>query len=93
MEKLHKIRTGKVISNKMNKTVIVAVETPKRHPIYNKAIKRTVNYMAHDEKSQCGPGDVVNIVETRPLSRTKRWRVAEIVSKGEIIEVKPEEIT
>jgi small subunit ribosomal protein S17 len=93
VEKQHKIRTGKVISNKMIKTVIVAVETPKHHPLYNKAIKRTVNYMAHDEKSECAPGDVVNIIETRPLSKVKRWRVSEIITKGQVIEVKPSEIS
>jgi small subunit ribosomal protein S17 len=77
----------------MEKTVLVAVETTKRHPLYKKSIKKTVKYQAHDEKKQCGEGDLVRIVETRPLSRKKRWRVAEIITKGELVEVKPKEIT
>ncbi len=92
MEKQHKIRTGHVVSKKMNKTVMVAVETPRHHPMYHKNIKRTVSYMVHDEKSECGLGDVVNIIETRPLSKLKRWRVAQIISKGHVPEVKPTEI-
>jgi small subunit ribosomal protein S17 len=77
----------------MDKTVVVAVETIKRHPLYKKSIRRTVKYKAHDEKKQCGEGDMVKIVETRPLSRWKHWRVAEIITKGEVVEVKPREIT
>jgi len=76
----------------MDKTVVVAVETPKRHPLYKKTIKRAVKYKAHDEKNECGLGDMVRIIETRPLSRHKRWRVAEIITKGEIAEVQPKEI-
>lgn len=92
MESKRKIRFGRVISNKMDKTVVVAVETSKRHPLYRKIIKRIIKYKAHDEKNECGPGDEVRIVETRPLSREKRWRVAEIVAKKEVVKVKPEEI-
>jgi small subunit ribosomal protein S17 len=88
-----KIRFGRVVSNRMDKTVVVAVETPKRHPIYKKTIRRVVKYKAHDEKNSCGLGDLVKIIETRPLSRHKRWRVAEIITKGEVVKVKPEEIT
>lgn len=77
----------------MDKTVVVAVETPKRHPIYKKTIRRVVKYKAHDEKKVCGLGDLVKIIETRPLSRHKRWRVAEIITKGEVVKVKPEEVT
>jgi len=77
----------------MDKTVVVSVETPKRHPIYKKTIRRVVKYKAHDEKNNCGLGDLVKIIETRPLSRHKRWRVAEIITKGEVVKVKPEEIT
>jgi len=88
-----KTRFGKVISDKMDKTVVVAVETPRRHPLYKKIIKRAVKYKAHDEKNQCKLGDTVIIVETRPLSKEKRWRVAEIVNKGEVAEIKPTEIT
>ena len=93
MDEKRKIRFGKVISDKMDKTVVVAVETPRHHPIYKKTIRRAVKYKAHDEKNQCRPGDMVRIVETRPLSKDKRWRVAEIVTKGEIAEIKPQEIT
>ncbi|HEY83456.1 MAG TPA: 30S ribosomal protein S17 [Dehalococcoidia bacterium] len=93
METKRKTRVGRVISNRMDKTVVVAVETPKRHPLYKKTIIREVKYKAHDEKNACQIGDVVRIVETRPLSRHKCWRVAEIITKGEVAEVKPEEIT
>jgi small subunit ribosomal protein S17 len=93
MQTKRKTRVGRVISNKMDKTVVVAVETIKRHPLYKKSIKKTVNYKAHDEKKQCGEGDIVKIVETRPLSKEKHWRVAEIITKGEVVEVKPKEIT
>jgi len=77
----------------MDKTVTVAVETLRRHPLYKKTIKRMVKYKAHDESNECGLGDVVRIMETRPLSRQKRWRVAEIITKGEVVEVQPKEIT
>jgi small subunit ribosomal protein S17 len=93
MEKKLKTRRGRVISNRMDKTVVVAVETPKRYPLYRKTIKRMVKYMAHDEKNQCRLGDLVRIVETRPLSRYKRWRVAEILTKGEVAEIQPKEIS
>jgi small subunit ribosomal protein S17 len=93
MEEKRKTRFGKVVSDKMDKTVVVAVETPRRHPVYKKTIRRAVKYKAHDEKNQCRPGDMVRIVETRPLSKDKRWRIAEIVTKGEVAEIKPQEIT
>jgi len=92
MEKKRKIRVGRVVSDKMDKTVIVAVETPKRHPLYKKTIRRVVKYKAHDEKNECSAGDTVRIVETRPLSREKRWRVSEIITKGEVVKVQPKEI-
>jgi len=92
MEKKRKTRFGRVVSNKMDKTVVVAVETLRHHPLYKKTIKRAVRYKAHDEKNECGPGDIVKIVETRPLSREKRWRVAEIITKGEVVAVQPKEI-
>ena len=88
-----KTRIGQVMSNKMDKTVVVAVKTLRRHPLYKKPIKRTVKHKAHDENNECRPGDIVRIIETRPLSRQKRWRIAEIITKGEVVEVKPEEIT
>jgi small subunit ribosomal protein S17 len=87
-----KTRLGYVVSDKMDKTVVVAVETPKHHPIYKKTIKRMVKYKAHNENKECKVGDKVRIVETRPLSREKRWRVAEVITKGEVVEVKPEEV-
>ena len=73
---------GSVVGAKMDKTVVVAVERITKHPFYGKYIKRRVKYAAHDEKNQCGPGDKVLIVETRPLSKTKRWRVKEILEKA-----------
>ncbi len=93
MEEKRKTRFGKVVNDKMNKTVVVAVDTPKRHPLYKKTIKRVVKYYAHDEKNQSKIGDTVKIIETRPTSKLKRWRVAEIVTKGEVTEIKPQEIT
>jgi len=93
MEEKRKIRFGRVVSDKMDKTVVVAVETPKRHPLYKKTMKRMVKFKAHDEKNQCMPGDTVRIMETRPLSREKRWRVSEIVNKKEAVEVQPKEIS
>jgi len=84
-----KVREGLVVSNKMAKTVVVAVETRAVHPLYKKAIRLTRKYKAHDENNACKPGDKVRIVETRPLSKEKRWRVAEIVSAKEIVETKP----
>jgi len=92
MEEKRKTRLGRVVSDKMEKTVIVAVDTPWKHPIYKKTVRRVVKYKVHDEKSQCKVGDTVRIVETRPLSREKRWRVAEIVAKGEVAEIKPQEV-
>ena len=93
MEVKKKTRVGRVVSNKMDKTVVVAVEVVKRHPLYNKAIKRAIKYKAHDEKNECGEGDIVRIIETRPLSKEKRWRVGEIITKKEAVEIKPGEIT
>ena len=92
MEGKHKIRTGHIVGNRMDKTVTVAVETPKRFPLYKKTLKRVVKYKAHDENNECRLGDMVKIMETRPLSRQKRWRVIEILSKGEVAEVQPKEI-
>ena len=79
---LRKVITGKVVSDKMDKTVVVAVEDSVRHPLYNKTIKRTVKYKAHDEANECRIGDRVRIMETRPLSKDKRWRVAEIIERA-----------
>jgi len=92
MQGKRKIRIGRVVSDRMDKTVVVAVETPKRHPLYKKTIKRAVKFKAHDENNECRQGDIVKIVETRPLSKEKRWRVAEIITKGEVVAVQPKEI-
>ena len=92
MERKRKTRVGRVVSDKMNKTVVVAVETLRHHPLYKKTIRRAVKYKAHDEKNECRLGDTVKIIETRPLSKEKRWRVAEIITKREVVEVQPEEI-
>ncbi|MEJ2633781.1 MAG: 30S ribosomal protein S17 [Calditrichia bacterium] len=78
---IRKTRTGVVVSDKMEKTAVVAVERLVKHPIYKKFIKRTAKFKAHDEKNECQTGDVVRIMETRPLSKTKRWRVIEIIEK------------
>ncbi len=77
-----KVRVGKVISDKMEKTVVVAVETSYKHKLYGKTMKRTFKLKAHDENNECGIGDTVRVMETRPLSKDKRWRVVEIVEKA-----------
>jgi len=77
-----KVRIGRVISNKMDKTIVVAIEDSVKHPLYGKVVKRTVKVKAHDEENTCGIGDRVKIMETRPLSRDKRWRLAEIIEKA-----------
>jgi small subunit ribosomal protein S17 len=87
-----KTRIGTVVSNKMQKTVLVAVETMKRHRLYKKTLRRTKRFKAHDEGNSCEIGDLVRIVETRPLSRDKRWRVAEVLARHEVAEVAPREI-
>ena len=92
MEKKRKIRLGRVLSRKMDKTAVVVVETSRHHPMYKKTMKKMTRYKVHDEKNECAPGDIVRLVETRPLSKEKHWRVAEIVTKAEIIEVRPEEL-
>ena len=77
-----KVRIGTVVSNKMDKTVVVAIEYNIKHPLYNKIVKRTYKLKAHDENNECGIGDRVKVMETRPLSREKRWRLVEIVEKA-----------
>ena len=79
---LRKTRTGKVVSNKMQKTVVVAVEDHVKHPLYNKIVKRTYKLKAHDENNECNIGDTVKVMETRPLSKDKRWRLVEIIEKA-----------
>jgi small subunit ribosomal protein S17 len=79
---LRKTRTGVVTSDKMDKTITVAVERKVKHPIYGKFVKKTTSFHAHDEKNECKPGDVVRIMESRPLSKLKRWRLVEIVERA-----------
>jgi len=88
-----KIRVGRVVSQKMDKTVVVSVEWSQPHRIYKKNVKRWNKFMVHDEGNSCNLGDTVRIVETRPLSKTKRWKVTEIIQKGDVAEVQPGEIT
>ena len=77
-----KTRTGKVVSDKMDKTIVVAVETRVPHPLYKKIIKRTYKLKAHDENNECHSGDTVRVMETRPLSKEKRWRLVEVIEKA-----------
>lgn len=77
-----KVRNGTVVSDKMDKTVVVAIETFVTHPLYKKQLKRTTKFKAHDENNECGIGDTVKIMETRPLSKDKRWRVVSIIEKA-----------
>ena len=79
---LRKTRVGTVVSDKMDKTVVVAIQDNVRHPLYKKIIKRTVKFKAHDEQNACGVGDKVEIMQTRPLSKDKRWRVTAIITKA-----------
>ena len=79
---LRKTRTGKVVSNKMQKTIVVAVEDHVRHPLYGKIVKRTYKLKAHDENNDCNIGDTVKVIETRPLSKDKRWRLVEIIERA-----------
>ena len=78
---LRKTRVGKVISDKMDKTIVVAVEDHVKHPLYKKIVKRTYKLKAHDENNECGIGDKVKVMETRPLSKDKRWRLVEVMEK------------
>ena len=92
MNKMQKTRLGHVVSNKMNQTVVVKVETLRQHPHYKRVVRYLTKFKAHDENNACAVGDLVRIVETRPISKEKRWRIAEILHKGEVVEVKPQEI-
>ena len=79
---LRKTRVGKVVSDKMDKTIVVAIEDSVQHPLYKKVIKRTYKLKAHDENNECGIGDTVEVMETRPLSKDKRWRLVRIIEKA-----------
>ena len=87
-----KVRVGRVVSDKMDKTVVVAVEWRRPHPLYKKPVRRRTRFKAHDAENQCRDGDLVRIIETRPLSRTKRWRIVEILARQDVVEIRPEEI-
>ena len=84
---LRKVRTGKVVSNKMDKTIVVAVVDNVKHPLYGKIVKRTYKLKAHDENNECGIGDRVKVMETRPLSKDKRWRLVEIIEKAKYLAI------
>ena len=79
---LRKTRTGKVVSDKMDKTIVVAIQDNVRHPLYNRIVKKTYKLKAHDEKNECNIGDTVKVMETRPLSKDKRWRLVEIIERA-----------
>ena len=79
---LRKVRVGKVVSDKMDKSIVVSVERRVKHPIYGKFVKKTSSFLAHDENNECGIGDTVRIMETRPMSKRKRWRLVEIIEKA-----------
>ena len=87
-----KVRVGRVVSDKMDKTVVVVYEWSRPHPIYKKAVRRQTRFYAHDAENRCELGDMVRIIESRPYSKTKRWKVAEILSSIEIADVQPEDI-
>jgi small subunit ribosomal protein S17 len=84
-----KVRVGRVVANKMDKTAVVAVRWERRHPLYRKSMRRITKFYAHDPQNECKLGDLVRIQETRPLSRTKHWRVLDIMERREVAEVRP----
>jgi small subunit ribosomal protein S17 len=92
MDKNRKIRIGKIVSDKMDKTVVVQVESLRRHPLYHKVIRHASRFKVHDEDNVCHIGDTVKIIETRPLSKDKRWKVVGIIQKKEIVEPVKEEL-
>lgn len=79
---LRKVRVGKVVSDKMDKSIVVSVERRVKHAIYGKFVKKTSRFMAHDENNECGVGDTVRIMETRPMSKSKRWRLVDVIEKA-----------
>lgn len=90
--RMRKLRIGRIVSDKMAKTVVVAIEWRQNHPVYKKAVRRVTKFYAHDERQECKVGDTVQIMETRPLSRLKRWRVVKVIARGEHIELPSAEI-
>lgn len=93
MEKKRKNKVGSVTSDRMDKTVVVSVETLRRHPFYKKTVKQLSKFKVHDEDNVCKVGDTVRIVETRPLSKDKRWRIVEIITRKETIKKEPDEVS
>lgn len=91
-QKIQKSVIGEVVSHNMDKTAIVAVEQVSHHPLYRKTVRRVIKFKAHDEKNEAKVGDVVRLIFVRPLSKEKRWKIVEIITKGEVPEVKPQEI-
>jgi small subunit ribosomal protein S17 len=91
-EKKQKSIVGKVMSHKTDKTAMVAIETVSHHPLYHKTMRRVLKFQAHDEKNEAKPGDVVRVMAVRPLSKEKRWKIVEIITRGVVPEVKPAEI-
>ena len=87
-----KVRVGRVVSDKMDKTIVVSVEWSQPHRVYKKNVKRWNKFRVHDQDNSCNLGDTVRIVETRPMSKTKRWKVSEIIQKGDVAELQPGEI-
>ncbi|MDO8673397.1 MAG: 30S ribosomal protein S17 [Dehalococcoidia bacterium] len=92
MLKNRKTRVGRVVSDKMERTVVVAVETAKQHPLYRRVIRRTSRIKAHDEDNVCRLGDMVRVMESRPISKDKSWKVVEVLTKGDVAEVKAADI-
>ena len=92
METKRKTVVGTVASKKTEKTAIVEIERLRRHPVYRKMMRRVVKYKVHDADNACAVGDTVRLIETRPISKEKHWKIVEIITKGEVAEIKPEEI-
>jgi len=92
MKEKRKTRIGTVVSDKMDKTVVVLVESLRRHTLYKKVVKHTSKFKVHDEENKCKTGDVVKIVETRPLSKDKRWRVVEVIGRKEVVDKEQAEV-
>ena len=92
MLKNRKTRVGRVVSDKMDRTVVVAVETAKQHPLYRRVVRHMRRIKAHDEENVCRMGDIVRLMESRPISKDKAWKVVEVLTKGDVAEVKPTEI-
>jgi small subunit ribosomal protein S17 len=92
METKRKTRVGHVVGTKMDKTAVVTVATTRRHPIYKKIMRRATRYKVHDEGNRCQLGDKVRIIEVRPISKDKHWKIAEIINRGQVAEIQPKEI-